>query len=413
MTCKERNYPLYVFFLMMLALVSCKKDNGNKPGKGIELSLNSVEMQKAEADNSFSFNLFKTVAAKAGSSKNLFMSPLSVSMALGMTSNGANGGTLTAMDSTLKFKGFSQDDINVYYNKLVTQLPELDPNTTLNIANSIWYEKNFSVLPQFISTDSSYYHAKVQALDFGAPSSLNTINDWVSRQTSGKIPKMLDQISKDEVMFLINAIYFKSTWLNKFDPTQTKKLPFNLPDGGQVSTDFMSGNIKFNSFFYDNVYGLEMPYSNSKYSMVIVMPSGDKTLNDVIAGLNNDTWKSWMSRMSSQTNYVTLPKFKFSYDIVLNDALTTLGMGEAFSQSADFSRINPSGGLSISQVKHKAYVAVDETGTEAAAATSVGIQLTDAAPLIINRPFIFVIREMKTGLILFTGTVNNPDQSGN
>lgn len=399
---------------VLFAAASCKKDTQKpKPDIGITLSLNATEQQQAAGDNAFTFNLFKTVSAANTNGTNLFVSPLSVSMALGMTANGANGQTLADMRSTLGFNDYTEDQINNYYNKLVTQLPQLDPNTTLKIANSIWYDKKFSVLPQFIKTDSTYFNAKVQSLDFAVPASVNTINDWVSSQTNGKITKLLQDISQDEVMFLVNAIYFKSVWKSKFDPAQTQKMPFYNDGVNSVQADFMQGKISYNTYYDGNISVVELPYSNDKYSMVIVMPNNDKTLNDIAAGLNSTTWQNWMTSLRPVTQTLALPKFKFSYEIMLNDALTSMGMGNAFSSLADFTRINAGGGLQISQVRHKAYVAVDEDGTEAAAATSVGIELT-AAPeeLRINRPFIFAIREMKTGLILFTGTVSDPTQSG-
>lgn len=410
---KRSVLPL-ILVAVLFTIGSCKKDSKKpSPDTGINLSLNATEQQQATGDNAFTFNLFKTVAASNTNGTNLFVSPLSVSMALGMTANGANGQTLTDMRSTLGFNDFTEDQVNSYYNKLVTQLPQLDPNTTLKIANSIWYDQKFSVLPQFIKTDSTYFNAKVQSLDFKAPASVTTINDWVSSQTNGKITKLLPSISPDEVMFLVNAIYFKSVWKNKFDPAKTQKMPFYTDAANSEQADFMQGNISYNTYYDDGVSVVELPYSNDKYSMVIVMPNNSKSISDIAAGLNSTTWQNWMTSLRPVTQMLALPKFKFSYEIMLNDALTSMGMGNAFSLSADFTRINVGGGLQISQVRHKAYVAVDEDGTEAAAATSVGIELT-AAPeeLRINRPFIFVIREMKTGLILFTGMVNDPTQSG-
>ncbi|HVV55128.1 MAG TPA: serpin family protein, partial [Mucilaginibacter sp.] len=195
---------LFTFLFLVIAFSSCKKDK-NTPlpvDKGIELSLSSDELQQASADNTFTFSLFKEVAGENTNGANLLVSPLSVSMALGMTSNGANGETLKAIDSTLNFTGFSQDAINSYYNKLVTELPKLDPNTTLKISNSIWYDQKFSVLPQFIQTDSSYFHAAVQPLDFTSKSAVTTINNWVSDQTNGKIKQLLNSIQPSEVMYL-------------------------------------------------------------------------------------------------------------------------------------------------------------------------------------------------------------------
>ncbi len=409
----KRIYPLRGLLFFIIVFVSCKKSSVKpNPGPGINLVLNSTEQHQATADNAFTFNLFKTVHAGNQDGNNLFLSPLSVSIALGMTSNGANGATLDAINNTLGFNGFSRDEVNSYFNKLITDLPKVDPQTTLNIANSIWYRQGFSVLRQFLKTDSTYFHAKIQALDFNNPSSANTINNWVSNQTNSKIPKIVDQVSPGDIMYLINAIYFKSIWKSKFDPAQTHQQAFYLPDGSTVQANFMKGaSIGYHVYSANYTTVLELPYVNSKYSMVIIMPNGSNTLNNIISTLDTATWNNWMVTLVPENGPVVMPKFKFSYNILLNDALSTIGMGNAFSGSADFTGINAAGGLQISKVQHKAFIAVDETGTEAAVVTSVVIGLT-ASPnppqITIDHPFLFVIREMNTGLILFAGTVNNP-----
>lgn len=411
----KRIYPLYAFLLLIIVLItSCKKDNGTKPGTGKDLKLSAAELQQASADNTFSFNLFRSVAAQ-NANTNLFMSPLSVSMALGMTTNGANGGTLDSMRRTLNFNGFSQGQVNMYYSDLLAQLPDLDPNTTLKIANSVWYKNTFSVLPQFVQTETDSYKAKVQALDFSNPSSLTTINDWVSQQTGGKITKVMSSIKPQDLMYLINAIYFKSVWATKFDPSKTAKMAFTRGDNSQVQTDFMKATASYNSTYDQDATIAELPYSNNKYSMVIVLPAAGKSMSDILTELDSAKWKNWMARLSPVKTELDMPKFAFSYSTDLKNNLSAMGMGIAFSDVADFSNINGTGGLEISSVAHKAYVAVDETGTTAAAVTVVTITPTampETSQIIVNRPFLFVIREMKTGLVVFTGIVNDPTQTG-
>jgi serpin B len=410
----KRIDPLLSLLLLFVVLASCKKsDPLITPGKGKDLVLSSVGLQKAAADNAFTFNLFKTVKAADNSNNNLFISPLSVGFAVGMTSNGSNGQTLDAIKTAMNYNGFSQDEINSYYNQLITDLPQLDPNATLKIANSIWYKQGFNVLPDFLQTNSTYYNAKIQALDFGNPSSVSTINNWVSNQTNGKIPKIVDQLNAGDIMYLINAMYFKSIWSTKFDAAKTHKMPFNLNDNSQVQADFMKGKIPCKLYADDSVKVAELPYYNSKYSMVIVEPNSGISVNAIVPTLNATKWQNWTDRLSPATADVLLPKFKFSYDVTLNNALSTLGMGIAFSPEADFTRINASGGLSISAVKQKAYVDVDETGTEAAAVTVVVVTATAVLnpQFTADRPFIFAIREIKTGLILFAGIMNNPLQN--
>jgi serpin B len=414
-----RKTPLLIFTLLLFGFASCKKANTvpQNVGKGKALVLTSFEQQKVTADNAFTLKLFKNLDGTNTANGNLFISPLSVSFALGMTSNGANGTTLDAFKKTLNFNGLSQDQVNTYYNNLITNLPELDPNTTFNIANSIWYKQGFYVLPAFLQTDSSYFHAQVQALDFSNPSALNTINSWVSDKTSGKIPTILNDIPGNAVMYLVNALYFKSTWNEKFDVANTKPQTFYTADGSQVQADFMNGTVEFNYYNDTKVSVYELPYSNSRYSMVIVEPGIGTSLKDVTTALDSAQWETWMSKLQPTKYAISLPKFKFSYQTILNNPLTDLGLGIAFSDDADFTLINPNKfpHLEISQVVHKAYVETDESGTTAAAATSVGIiAATAPAPMPpINHPFLFAIREMSSGLIVFVGTLNNPLLGGN
>jgi serpin B len=415
----KNKHFLIVLCFAMLAFVSCSKSSlkSTRPVvQGNVLSLTPLEQQKAKGDNAFSFQLFNAVAGADNSGNNLFISPLSVSIAMAMTSNGANGQTLTAIDNAMSFNGYSQPELNAYYYKLITDLPKLDPNTTLNIANSIWYRQGFSVLPEFISTDSSYYKAQIQSLDFSLPGSPQTINNWVNTATNGKITGIINgTIPSDLMMYLINALYFKSTWKESFDASKTKTLPFYLAEGTPVQTSFMTGNIDINSYYDSKVTVFEMPYSGSKYSMLIVVPQAGVSLQSLRTAIDSTQWQSWMGSLKASKQQITLPKFQFSYAASLNDELTALGMGIAFTNAADFSKISPQQ-LQISRVDHKAYISVDESGTEAAAVTSVGVIATVApeySPTYnVNRPFIFAIREMNSGLILFTGIVNNPTLKG-
>lgn len=401
---------LILFIPVIFLALSCKKNQEKEDGyTGKDLVLTAKEQQKADKDNEFTFKLLKEVAADLPSSKNMMLSPLSVSMAVGMTSNGANGPTLEAIRNTMQFSDFTEAEVNSYYQKIITELPELDPKAVLNVANSIWYRNGFEVLPAFLKTNSDHYKAEVQGLDFASPTAKDEINNWVSTNTNGKIPTIIDQIRGDMVMFLINAVYFKSNWSSKFDKNKTTKGDFHLTAQNKVQADFMSAMLKVNSVVNNEASVVELPYGNKRYSMVIALPSGTLTTGTLAETLTAQKWNQWMSGLRQGTNDIRLPKFKFSYDIKLNEPLTALGMGNAFSDMADFSRLRSSGHLKIDEVKHKTFIEVNEDGTEAAAATSVGIVETSApAPILINKPFVFAIREMKTGLILFAGIVNNP-----
>jgi len=398
-----------LFLCLAIAAASCNKGSIKPVLTGKSLVLSAAEEQKVTADNVFTFKLFNKLNSANTAKTNIFASPLSVSFALGMTSNGAAGTTLDAFKNTLNFAGMSQDEVNSYYNNLVTNLPQLDPNTTLKIANSIWYRQDVSVLPTFLKTNSDSFHAKAAALDFNDPNAKNTINNWVSGQTAGKIPSIVDNIPADAVMYLVNAMYFKSVWKEKFDPKATTKGDFVLDNYSRVQANMMHNSMNINLYNDADVMVAELPYANDRYSMVIAVPQTN-TLAEMVSGLDGTKWQNWMTHMGSTKTEVTLPSFKFSFDATLNTDLIELGLGPAFSKGADFSRINPNLPLQITNVKHKAYVEVNEDGTTAAAATSVEIGIT-AAPVhkvIVNRPFFFVIREMKSGLIVFAGTVYDP-----
>lgn len=400
--------------LLFFMLTACNKGDV-KPATGKELVLTAAEQQKANADNAFTIKLFKASLSDNPNDKNLFLSPLSVSMAIGMTSNGSNGQTLTDIRQAMNFNGFTEDQVNSYYHKLITELPALDPKATLKIANSIWYRTGFTPIPAFLQTNSSNYNAQVQGVDFKLAATKDQINKWVSDQTNSKITKIVDQIPGDVVMYLINAIYFKSSWKNRFDVAKTQKADFHNASGSTIQADFMNSDTHYNVAVTNDATVVELPYANERYSMVLVSPKGATTVKDYVTGLDSAKWRSLTANLQDTRSFIALPKFKFSYEIKLNNILSTLGMASAFSTKADFTRINAAGGLSITEVKHKTYVDVNEEGTEAAAVTSVSVGLTAVQEFSykFDHPFIFAIREMKTGLILFTGVVNDPTLSGN
>jgi serpin B len=413
----KRKTPLLALCLLFIGFASCKKSAVTPhSGPGKDLVLSAVEQQKVTSDNAFTLNLFRNLDSANTTGVNLLVSPLSASFALGMTSNGANGATLDAFKKVLNFNGLTSAQINTYYQNLLTNLPELDPNTTVKIANSIWYRQDFSVQPQFLQTNSTYFGAKVQALDFtNATASLSTINSWVNTQTDGAIPSILNHIASTDKMYLINAIYFKSIWNEKFDPSKTTQLPFNLADNSQVNTSFMDSKIDFKRYDNSEVHVFELPYSNSKYSMIIAMPATE-TVQQLAAGLDSAKWNSWMASLNPVNAELKMPKFKFSYNVDLSNPLSELGLGIAFSNNADLSGISTSQPLQITDVAQKDYIEVDESGTTASAVTVVVVgdsAVAQLPPVIIDHPFIFAIRQVNTGLILFTGVMNNPLQSGN
>ncbi|MEI6677002.1 MAG: serpin family protein [Mariniphaga sp.] len=376
-----------------------------------DIVLTQKSMQLVSADNSFTFSLFKKIPDSQG--HNVMVSPLSISLALSMTLNGADGKTKTDMINTLGLNGLSVDEINQIYLDLVTALKKADPNVIMNVANSIWIKKSYPILEPFIVTNQKYYDARIEKLDFNS-AALNTINSWVSDKTNAKIPKILDQISADEIMFLINAIYFNGKWKVQFDKSRTQEEVFTLSSGASVNIPFMKIKESFGFSVQSGYEALKMPYGRGKFGMVLVLPDIGKSPDQIMEQMTSASWETLKVALTATPKVdVWVPRFKFTWESELKDILSSLGMSVAFSESlADFSRMNSADHLFITKVKHKTFVDVNEEGTEAAAATSVGIGVTSIGPggpeFHANRPFLFFITESDTGAILFAGKVENP-----
>lgn len=406
--------------LIMNMLIACFFQSCRKSGDDLavyqpkDVNLTMSAQTLVGSSNSFGFDLFKEMSKNAGDT-NLFISPVSVSLALGMTYNGADGTTREAMAKTLKITGLTTDEVNASFQNLMQQLTSLDPKVALNIANSIWYRNTFQVLPDFLSVNQKYFNAQVQGLDFASPSAVTTINGWVADKTKGKIKTIIDQISDETVMYLINAVYFKGSWLRKFDAGKTSNQAFTLSNNQSISIPTMVTEGAFDYTSNDLFSSVRMFYGQGNYSMCVLLPNEGKTVNDIINNLTDENWKSWTNSYHSyETVHILLPKFKFAFGDELKGYLSNLGMGIAFDPDfANFSKINNKVPLYISKVKHKSYVDVNEEGTEAAAVTSVEIGFTTAGPaqpiyFTVNRPFIFVIREEKSNTVIFIGKVMKP-----
>lgn len=371
-------------------------------------SLTADEQVLVEADNHFGLRLFRAVNA-AEADSNVFLSPLSISMALGMALNGASDSTFRAMAETLEKEGLSRNAINASYRSLIDLLRGLDPKVVFDIANSIWYAEGFAVEPDFIDVNRTYFDAEVEALDFSDPRSVGVINGWVDAATRGKIETILQTIPPGVVMYLINAIYFKGDWTYAFDPEDTEEAPFHNADGTTTEVPLMQQEATLPFARGETYRAVDLPYGDSLYSMTIVLPDENVSLNTLVADLDAAAWQELTARLQPANVHVSLPRFMLEYETELSDVLRALGMGVAFSPfEADFTRINPAGGLSISRVLHKTYVEVNEEGTEAAAVTAVEIVLTSVGGMTtvcVDRPFLFAIRERHSGSILFVGKV--------
>jgi serpin B len=402
---------IYLSLPLLLFAFACNPSGVNNPGNEQPRQFSVMEKQMAASADEFSFKLFNQVY-KSEPDKNLFISPLSVSMALGMTMNGADGTTYEGMKSALSLNAFTRQQANETYQSLMGLLGTIDSKVTMNIANSIWYSKDYSFQTDFIETNKKYFNAVVNAMTFSDPSTVTTINNWVKAATKDKIEKIVEQISPQTIMYLINAIYFKGSWKYQFDKSKTHDDYFTTHEGTRVAVKMMQQENDFSTYSNNLFTAVQLPYSSGAYSMMLFLPNSDKKLKDVAEFLTKENFDSVVGNFSVSKKNLFLPRFKLEYKIKLNDALIALGMNEAFDPAeANFKKLyNGLGNAYINEVLHKTYVDVNEEGTEAAAVTSVEIALTSILnnDIKFNRPFLFLIREKNSGSILFIGTVNNP-----
>lgn len=397
--------------LILYTISGCQRD----PDLPNDVLLDGpIDPNIVDANTKFGFNLFNEIL-KTEQNSNVFISPFSISVAVAMALNGAAGDTEQGMINTLELHDIDTEVINPGYAILQQTLQDTDPKVTLTIANSLWGSQDFSFNSEYLKRNTQFFDAEITSLDFMDPGSVNSINHWVDNTTNGKITEIIDKISPDDVLFLINAIYFKGSWQTEFDPANTRDATFNLADGSNKQVPMMFREDKYPFFYSKDFQAVSLPYGDGQIAMYIFLPSVDSDLNTFLDNLNIKNWEEWISEFNEQKVGVQIPKFKLEYKIELNQILKNLGMEAAFNRSqADFSRMvstntTLTGNLYISKVDHKAFVEINEEGTEAAAVTGIGISVTSLPPqLTVNRPFFFAIRDNETGTILFMGTVVDP-----
>lgn len=407
-----KNLYLIASIMSALFLIWSCKYAPTEPTKNEVRPLTQTEAQLVSSADKFGLNLFKKVN-ELEQNQNLFISPLSVSLALGMTLNGANTSTYESMRNTLELPDISQAKINEAYKSLIEFLTGIDPKVNFKIANSIFYRNTYTFEPDFIEVNKKYFDALVRGLNFNDPATVNIINQWVKENTNGKIDKIVDSIEEDIVMFLINALYFKGIWKYEFDKKNTRDDLFIGQNGTQSPCQMMVQVAEFNYLDNEDFQAIDLPYGDGAFSMTIFLPKQNSDVNSFITNISEGNWNNWLSSFTNQKVNLYLPKFKLEYEIEMKNVLTALGMGEAFDpHNADFTKLYSGPGRTyISKVKHKTFVDVYEEGTEAAAVTSVEIGIvTDGVDIIMrcDRPFVFVIREKNSNSILFIGKITKP-----
>lgn len=415
MKTKRLIFPIVLAFFILLSALSCREHQ--EEGTDDLKNLPEKSAQLIDADNQFGLELFQKITAEAGVNDNTMISPLSISLALSMTYNGAAGQTKSDMEKTMKLYGLTTEQINKAHKALVEALKSADPEVTLKIANAIYYNHLLKVREEFVTVNQHYYDAEVTSLNFSSVDVLGIINGWVSEKTEGKIPTILEQIDADLVMVLLNAIYFNGKWKSKFGDKDTHSLPFRFGDGSTREVATMSQETALEYTSNDLFSAVHLPYGEGQYQMTILLPNGGKSTADVIDETDNEKWNDWMKDFRMENKVVVkMPRFKFAWEMTLNGILSAMGMASAFTPYvADFSGISNARDLYIGFVIHKTYVDVNENGTEAAAVTAVGVYTTsmpvdppEKIYFTVDRPFLFAITEKTTGTILFMGEMNAP-----
>lgn len=404
-------FKILLVATIIIVAPGCERNN-NGPS---EKSPKQIELTGKAADvilksNDFGVDLFKAVATD-DAGENLMLSPLSASAALTMLLNGCDNTTYNQIRDMLGYENLTIDEINEAYSSLIVQLLTADEQVELSLANAVWYRQGFQVKPSYLEAMQNDFGAHIQGLDFSAPSALVTMNQWASDNTNGKIDHVIDEISAEAVLFLMNALYFKGMWTAQFKAENTFAAPFLHDDGTSTNVPTMHGLIPVKAIEDDDCRAVELFYGRKNFSMVIVVP--DEDIETFVQNLDAAKLHGITGSLDDQLQLmemdVSLPKFSFEYEKRLNDQLAALGMTDAFNPGiADLSKIADAG-LFVSFVKQNTFVDVNEEGTEAAAVTTIGVELTSVMEqFVVDKPFLFAIREQTTNTMLFIGQVFNP-----
>ncbi|ADY55765.1 proteinase inhibitor I4 serpin [Syntrophobotulus glycolicus DSM 8271] len=409
-------YPLLCLTLTAALLAGCSavpvQSGSNAGSLNSSFDRNKISTDLVAANTRFAFTMFKQLNQEDGE-QNILISPLSISTALAMTYQGAAGSTKEAMAKALGYTGLEDITVNHSYQNLIPYLNGLDDKVKLNVGNSVWVREGEEIKPDFLTVNRDIFYAPTISLDFSKDEAAAQINQWIAEATDQKITKMVDSpIESDVVMYLINAIYFKGDWAEQFEPEKTVQTKFAAGDGKTDEVRMMSRTGKVEYGEGENFQAVRLPYGGGKAAMYCILPKEGLAINDFVLSLDAGRWQAIKDSLAERDELlVQLPRFKLEYGIKnLNESLAALGMGEAFTAQADFSRMGNQ--IYISRVLHKAIIEVNEEGSEVAAATGVEVQKISAQTLafIANRPFLFVIADDQTGTVLFMGKLSEVRQ---
>jgi len=407
----KKSIILILAGIMAAALSSCLSDEPYKTDKNIiVICPDAVGRDIIDSQNTFSCELFKHASATADE-PNMIISPLSLYMSLSMTANGASGETLSELSNVLNSNA-SLGQINQLNQLLLNGFPIEDSKVTLSLANSIWIDNNFPILTKFVNVCQETYSAEINNADIPADKTRLSINDWAEKHTNGMIKNFFDRpIPPNVRLLLINALYFKGEWAQKFDKKDTYNEIFHNADGTQATVRMMDNSTLNVRVLEDDMFSaVTIPYGTGPFTMTLLLPNEGITLDDCVKELTAKNIGRILSNSQELEAHIKLPKFEIESDPDnLIEILKGMGINRAFSDLAEFDGISDTK-LLINFIKQKARIIVDEEGTEAAAVTGVGMLETalPSAPkptFIFNRPFAFYISERNTYSILFMGKV--------
>ncbi len=416
--------------LLMMSCSSSDIEEDLEPKSIVDMYSESQTIQLTQAqqvfvndNNTFTLNFLKAVNETDRSGKSFIYSPLSITYVLGMVNDAATGQTEQELEQALGFHQGGINAVNDYCKNLIDNLPKVDNKVTLNIANAIFLNKNYTLKPQFTQDMQTYYNAKAEALDFGAPETLDHINGWAKEKTNGMIPNILDEIDPYMVSYLLNAIYFKADWASKFDKNNTKTESFTT-DNGKTELPLMHQNVLIN-YVNNGVYSaIKMPYGNGYWDMTVMLPEDGKTTDDIISQLSSRGFNDVEGFCGTMGGVfkpyevdLKLPRYETESDTKdvptgLTGLLQKMGINRIFDGSLAEIPNMANAHVYISMMRQKAKIKVNEEGSEAAAVTVAGITFTSyinepvqypKAVFHANHPFVYVIREASSGVILFVG----------
>lgn len=403
-TCFKKEYKLHF---------NIENDTDTMPIKTIDINEDSSVIQ---GNNNFAFNLMKQLTNK-NKDKNIIISPLSISTILAETQNGANGQTKDEILNAIGLNNIDDKSINEQYYNALNYYNNLKYNSTpahLNVADSIWVNKKLSLNKSFVSTAKKYYNSEVNSVDFGNHDTVGIINQWIDKNTDGQIKKAIDNIDESEKAILINSIRFKGTWMDEFPAINTNEEDFTLSSGEKVKIDTMQKMDMYGSYLKeDNFQAIQLPYYGG-LAMDLFLPDKGVNINDFMERAEKENFDKWVKDFSGARVNMKIPKFKLEYEEDnMKDVLKNLGMQQAFdSEKSNLDGISKN--TFISDIIHKTCISIDEKGTEASAGTVVITGPTAPTPpekeadFVVDRPFVFAIRDCKTGAVIFIGKVEDP-----